>query len=389
MLRAVLRSAFSACVQPWRQWNRPEEEHKAQLEAQQREVAGAIEAELSWLAGKQDEPAWPAFEPTEAHSRHRYSFGAQRRDREERDARPEFYTDHQAAALWLRKAVKVLDVIKRPWLRDLAKTYSNWTAVASGSEMEADDDPDRIPDEWNNAYFDLLARCLPGLTVPEIDEIALGLILGLPGEAFLDVMTIFLRSVDNVYFNGTALGDAEAVHIRTVLARRLMTSRQWEWQRRDLSDSITTHLGPAIASLAFNDFGHFQPAKSYLFQKGIDCLPPFIPVLSEMAESGPFLFVATVVLNLLEVSPRTAHLGLICGAAQKWISAHPESREFWVGHAIGRRVCTMLAAIVALDPKLFGTDQPVRREIDALLGKLIRLGVAESHGLEEALRRVP
>lgn len=386
--RAVLRSAFSACVQPWRQWNRQEEEHKAQLDAKQREVAGAIEAELSWLAGKQDEPAWPAFEATEAHSRHRYSFGAQRRDRQERDARPEFYTDHQAAALWLRKAVKVLDVIKRPWLRDLAKTYSNWTAVASGSEMEADDDPDRIPDEWNNAYFDLLARCLPGLTVPEIDESALGLILGLPGEAFLDVMTIFLRSVDNVYFNGTALGDAEAVHIRTVLGRRLMTSRQWEWQCRDLSDSITTHLGPAIASLAFNDFGHFQPAKSYLFQKGIDRLPPFIPVLSELAESGPFLFVATVVLNLLEVSPRTAHLRLVCGAAQKWISAHPESREFWVGHAIGRRVCTLLAAILALDPKLFGTDQPVRREIDALLGKLIRLGVSESHGLEEALRRL-
>ncbi len=387
--RAILRSAFSACVQPWRQWNRPEEEHKAQLDAHQREVAGAIEAELSWLAGKQDEPVWPTFEPTEAHSRHRYSLGAQRRDRQERDAKPEFYTDHQAAALWLRKAVTILDVIKRPWLRDLAKTYSNWTAIASGSEMDADDDPDRIPDEWNNAYFDLLARCMPGLTVPEIDESALGLILGLPGEAFLDVMTIFLRSVDNVYFNGTALGDAEAVHIRTVLARRLMTSREWEWQRRDLSDSITTHLGPAIASLAFNDFGHFQPAKSYLFQKGIDRLPPFIPVLSELAERGPFLFVATVVLNLLEVSPRTAHLGLICGAAQKWISAHPESREFWVGHAIGRRVCTTLAAILALDPKLFGTDQPVRREIDALLGKLIRLGVAESHGLEEALRGIP
>lgn len=387
--RAVLRSAFSSCVQPWRQWNRPEEEHKAQLDARQREVAGAIEAELSWLGGKQSEPAWPAFEPTETHSRHHHSLAARHCDREERLARPEQYTDHHAAALWLRKAVRILDVLKRPWLRDLVNAYANWTAVASGSGMEADDDPDRIPDEWNRAYFDLLARCLSGLTLAEIDDIALNLILNLPGEAFLDVMTIFLRSVDNVYFNGTALGDAEAVHIRMTLARRLMTSRQWEWQRRDLSDSISSHLGPAIATLAFNDFGHFQPAKTYLLPNGIDRLQPFLPVLSELAERGPFLFVATVLLNVLEVSWRAAHLGLILVAAQKWMSAHPDSREFWVGQAIGRRVCAGLSAVLAHDPKLFATDQPVRLEIDALLGKFIRLGVAEGHGLEEALRQIP
>lgn len=386
--RAVLRSAFSSCVQPERQWNRPEHEHKAQIEARQREVAGVIEAELSWLDGKQSEPTWPAFEPIEVHSRHHHSLTARNRELDVRRGRPEQYTDHQAAALWLRKAVGILDVVQRPWLRDLVKTYANWTAVASGSGMESDDDPDRIPDEWNRAYFDLLARCLPGLTIAEIDNIALSLILKLPGEAFLDIMAIFLRSVDNVYFNGTALGDAEAVHIRMALARRLMTSRQWEWQRRDLSDSITTHLGPAIATLAFNDFGHFQPAKTYLLPNGIDRLLPFLPVLSELAEGGPFLFVATVLLNLLEVSPRTAHLGLILLAAQRWMSAHPDSREFWVGHAIGRRVCAKLSAILTLDPKLFATDQPRRREIDALLGKLIRLGVAEGHGLEEAVRQI-
>ena len=353
------------------------------------EVASAIEAELSWLDGKQTEPAWPAFEPTETHSRHHHSLASRHRDREKRLARPEQYMDHQAAALWLRKAVTILDVLKRPWLRDLVNTYANWTAVASGSGMEADDDPDRIPDEWNTTYFDLLARRLPGLTVAEIDDIVLNLILKLPGEAFLDVLTIFLRSVDNVYFNGTALGDAEAVHIRMMLARRLMTSRQWEWQRRDLSDSITTHLGPAIATLAFNDFDHFQPAKSYLFEKSIDRLPPFLPLLSQLAKGGPFLFVAIVLLNLLEVSPRPAQLGVIGAAAQEWMAAHSDSREFWGGQAIGRRVCSLLSAILALDPKLFATDQPARREIDALLGKLMRLGVAEGHGLEEALRQTP
>ncbi len=45
--RAVLRCAFSACVQPARQWGVPEQEHKARLEAHEREVTGAIEAELA------------------------------------------------------------------------------------------------------------------------------------------------------------------------------------------------------------------------------------------------------------------------------------------------------------------------------------------------------
>lgn len=290
--------------------------------------------------------------------------GERHRERQDEETRPEQYTDHQAAALWLGKGASIFDVTKRPWLRDLAMVYAKWTMVANGAELEEDDDPDRIPHEWNHAYFNLLARCLPGLTIPQIDELALGLVLGLPGEAFLDVRTIFVRSVDAVYFNGTDLGDAEAVHIRTTLARRLMTSREWEWQRRELSDSITTHLGPAIATLLFNDFGHFQPAKCYLLPGGIDRLDPFLPLLTEQAESGPFLFMATTLLNLLEVSPRPAHLGLICTAAKNWLAVYPDSTEFWIGQAVGRRVCSLIEAILALDPKLLATDQSARSEID-------------------------
>jgi hypothetical protein len=386
--RAVLRCAFSACVHPVPKWGMASEDHKARLEVRHREVTGTIEAELAWLDGRQDEPAWPAFEPSHAHSRHHYSLGERLRERDDPEKRPEQYTDHQAAALWLGKAASIFDLAKRPWLRDLARAYSNWTGVANGSDLAEEDDPDRIPDEWNNAYFHLLARCLAGLTVPQIDELALGLILGLPGEAFLDVTTIFVRSVDDLYFNGTDLGDAEAVHIRTALARRLMASRLWEWQRRKLSDSVFMHLARALAVLLFNDYGYFQPAKCYLLEKGIDRLPPFLPLLKELAESGPFLFMATTMLNLLEVSPRPAHLPLIFAAAKSWLAAHPDDREFWIGQAIGQRVCLVIEAILPLAPNSFVPEQPARREIDDVLGKLIRLGVAEAHRLEKALREI-
>ena len=88
----------------------PEEDHKARLDARQREVAGAIEAETAWLNGRQDEPAWPAFEVSQAHSRRHYSLSERHRERQDEETRPEQYTDHQAAALWLGKAASIFDV---------------------------------------------------------------------------------------------------------------------------------------------------------------------------------------------------------------------------------------------------------------------------------------
>ena len=58
--------------------------------------------------------------------------------------------------------------------------------------------------------------------------------------------------------------------------------------------------------VAFNDFGHFQPAKSYLFAKGIDRLPPFLPVLTELAEGDKYTVAKVHRWNLILVSSRNA-----------------------------------------------------------------------------------
>ncbi len=385
--RALLRCALVACVRPWRQWGEEEVHYQAALEHRKRSINAAIETELAWIAGQGAEPDWPVFEPLYAHSRHRYSPVERHREREERSKRPERHTDHQAAALWLRKSITLFDVQKRPWIRELAEAYSSWTAVANGSELKEGDDPDHIPHEWNAVYFTLLARCLPGLTCEQIDEMALALILSLPGEAFLDALSTFVRSVDSVYFNQAILGDAEAVHIRITLARRLMRSRQWTWQQHDLLDSVSLHLGMAIAVVLFNDFGHFQPAKCYLLERGIDRLTNFLPLLQEFAENGPFVFVATTLLNLLEVSPRPEHLGLIRASITTWLAVHADSRVFWVDRGIGRRVCSVIEVLLGFSPAHFAPGEPARKELDAFNGKMIRLGVAQAHRLEEALAK--
>jgi hypothetical protein len=169
-----------------------------------------------------------------------------------------------------------------------------------------------------------------------------------------------VRSVDDVFFNGTDLAGAEAVYIRTTLARRLMRSRLWEWQRRELSDSIPTHLARALAVLVFNDYDYLFPPKCCLLDKGVDRLPAFLPLIQELAESGAFLFMATTLLNLLEVSPRPAHLPLVCAAAKSWLAAHPDDRQLWIGQAIGQRVCSVIEAILTLAPNSLSPGQPAR-----------------------------
>ncbi|HEX3681727.1 MAG TPA: hypothetical protein VHU83_04225 [Bryobacteraceae bacterium] len=385
--RAILRCAFAACVRPHRHWRVSEEGYAAHVAIRRKQVESAIAAELAWLNGERDEPGWPPFARQPAYPRHR---SGRRQERREHDGNttPDLYTDHQAAALWLGKAVPIFDVVKRPWLRDIVEAYSDWTSVANGSELE-DEDADRTPLEWNYAYFNLLAYCLPGWTMAQIDETALGLILGLPEEAYLDAMAMFQRSVDGVYFSDFGLQQAEAVHIRSMLARKLMETRDWKWHSRDRSTSIGTRLGPAIAVIFFNDYGTFVAAKCYLLEKGIDGLGPFLPVLSEVVRLGTFLFVAMILLNLLEVSPRPEHLPLIVLAGKLWSVALPDDKEFWVEQAIGRRLCSVIEAILVRDRKVLGNNETVRTEIESLLPGLIRLGVAEAYRLEDALREIP
>jgi len=167
-----------------------------------------------------------------------------------------------------------------------------------------------------------------------------------------------------------------------------MDTRDWKWQSRDRSTSISTRLGPAIAAIFFNEYTTFVPAKCYLLEKGIDRLGPFLPVLGEVAQKGTFLFVAMTLLNLFEVSPRPEQLPLIVAAGKLWFAAHPDDKEFWIGHAVGRRLCSIVEAILLLDPEVLGQDRNVRTAIEDILAGLIRLGVAEAHRLEDALRRI-
>ena len=233
---------------------------------------------------------------------------------------------------------------------DIVKTYGSWTSVANGSELEEDEDTDRRPTGWNNAFFKLVAYCLPGLTSPQIDEIALAGITSLPDEAFFDVTTAFLREVDGVHFNDHALQDAQAVQVRSALAHKIMTTRAWERHARDRLKSTEIHFGPAAAVVLFNDYWSLQLPKCYLNAKGIDRLAPFFSLLKEVAESGQFFLAVIALLNLLEVAPRSSLFAPDRRGGKSWLAANPDEKDFWVDQGIGRRLCALMEAMSSSRP---------------------------------------
>ncbi len=389
--RAVLRCAFAACIRARHQWNLQKEEVEALSERHRSHVRAALDAEIAWLADERPEPEWPTFPSEAPHLRRRLRLSGARGLQETPAPQPsphDEYVDHQAAGLWLSKTQILVDVVKRPWLVELARTYASWTAAANGVGLDVHEEVANAPVEWNHAYFDLLAHSLPGLALPEIDQLVLTPISALPDKTFFDVLTPFLRSVDAVYFSDCGLEEPIAIHIRSTFANRMMASSGWKRLEGARSASVEWHIGPAIAVLFFNEYGFtHSSATCYILPKGIDRIEAFLPVLEQLIEHGPSLFVALVSLNLLEVSPRSAHLRFLITAAKVWLRSYPDHKDFWVDYGIGRRTCVWIEEIRRQEPTLLGTNEQVRLDVDRLLAALISLGVADARRLEAALAR--
>ena len=384
--RSILRSAFSARFYARREWGVSDEEYAARQARLRTGADGAVEAELAWLADGGDEPPWPEFPPEPAQSRYHSRHQSQWRKSDEEPPNQQAHMDHQSAALWLAGAGSLFDVTKTPWLRDVLRAYASWTFAANGSELEVHDDVHHPPREWNEAYFKLAAACIVGASSDEVRRTVITPITSLPDDSFCEIAAILLRNFDDVYFNGRGITRSQAAEIRFELAKRTMACAAWHRHAHERSERIETHLGPAVAALFFNEYSMVVPAKCYLLPKGIDEIEPFLPTVKILAEEGTFLFVANVVLNLLEVSPRTAHLPVIVGAARAWLIAQPKDHSFWVDAEIGRRVCSTIDSITRLHAGAYVSDDAARIEIDRLLAALVQLGVADAHLLEEFLR---
>jgi hypothetical protein len=384
--RALLRCGLAACIYRVRQWDTSDSENAAATIREQRKSA-AIEAEVAWLSGGGHEPAWPMLPSDEPVPRRGPLIRKSSAVEAERPYEPpeERFND-QMGALWLRGAKVLVAAGHQPWVFDFVRTYTEWTWVANGLGLNEHEEVSHPPREWNGAYFDLLAHCAPCLTASETEGMALTPMCSLPDDAFFGVAAAFLRSVDDVYFNDHGVDESIALLVRSTLAQHLARTNSWRWLARRRDSSIGMTIAPIVATCFFNDYGYgLQPSRAYLLTKGIDRLPAFLPSLEALVADAPCHFVASVALNLLEVSPRTEHVPFLVAGATTWLLAFPDSKDFWIDHVFGRRVCALLEAARKAKAEFLSEQHPMRRDVDGLLATLVQIGVAEAARLERSL----
>lgn len=387
--RAILRCAFNACVVENRVWDLSQGEISERAERRLARMEAAVAAEVVWLDADGPEPQWPIFPEEEARPRERVRLpGGHVSASAPPDASappPTEHVNHQAAALWLRQVRCLHDVAARSWLCDVVKAYMPWTIAANGAGMNEGDEVDRPPSEWNDTFFSAVAHCAAGLASAEVTELAVRHIVTLPDRNFYDVLADFLRSIDAVYFKGGDISTQVAVDIRAAFADHMLTTRGWSRLSRSRDLSIEMHIGPAIAVLFFNDYHFGQGTKCYLFEKGAERTGPFLTVLTKLVQAGPSPYVALVLLNLLEVTPRAEHLDVLVAAGAAWLDAFPDFRQLWIDNGVGRRWCLAVDAIRARSPESLGHSSLRRPSIDNIVAALVAIGVPEASRLEEDL----
>jgi hypothetical protein len=367
-----------------RRWDDPDSKTSIVAFREQRRDA-ALEAELAWLVHEGPEPPWPTLPVEEPVPKRGPIIGRRRAIKldEQPDEPPEERFNSKLGALWLQGTMLLIAPAERPWVFDLVRAYADWTWNANGAGLERTESISGPPRQWNDAYFDLLAHCLPGLSQEQIDALVLGPICALPDDSFLEVAPPFLRAVDDAYFNDHGLDASIAVYIRSTISQHLATTNSWQWLARQRDSSIGMHIAPLIATCFFNNYGHgLTPSKAYLLPKGIERVVIFLPALEPLVAGAPCHFIAEVILNLLEVAPSPEHLPCLVMAAGNWLLAHPDSKDFWIEHAFGQRVCGLLEIAWNAKADALSPSDPIRKTVNGLLAALVQIGVAEAARLE-------
>ncbi len=398
--RCVLRIAFRAMNKPDRNWSfRPgmdyeleEQDHNLRLAARTAEILEDIETEIGWLEGRVPEPAWPEFIPKVPYSAfgRRRSAKAKERD-EEVEPGPEIerkaHTDSQGAGLWLKSVEELLDPSAIHWLRTLADTYKRWTRIANGSGFDEDEHIQGEPEGWNEAFFRVVPLCLVGGGEEEIDQILAEHFSDLPEQSFYDLMAMFQRNVDQIYFNGKLLDVSVAVKVRQWLAMRMRATHDWEWLRSEREERAGMELARAISTLFFvQPGGLLDYPKAYILEKGVGDLAPFLPTLRDMVLDNPSPYVGNMALIILEVSPRPEQAELVLACAETWMPVYKGDTRFWRDYGFGKRWCLIAGKILSADSTPFAKGSAHRALLDRVLAYLVTEGIPEASHLEEVLK---
>lgn len=397
LAKSVLRAALLTARWRWNSYDEDPAITQAFLREDAAHRARVVDAETVWLEGGA-EPPWPTFPPKPLALRRPLRLGqlsteAEPSDTLDADAETEEDTDDiqfnaDTAAQWLSIMVEAKLAAIETWLPEIVSAYAHWTARANGLGLNGAAEIERPPSRWNGVFYGLAASVL--LNGPEGDfDAVLRDTEDLPDLSFAAIAAILIRAADVWYFNNVRHASDRVVELRRRFARRTLTMGLWNRSLRPASLSVDHDAGPLVATLLLNTHNPFTGTTSYLVPAVFDRIDPLLEPLRLLLEGGPVPFIALCVTNTLGVKPRARQAEFLISGVETWQTRVPTDTAMWLDLGIGRRVVEWLRSAAVESPELHGPQHPLRHRIDAVLGRLVAMGVAEAHELETTIQNRP
>jgi hypothetical protein len=393
LLKAAMRAAFASCRWRWHPWDEDTsiqerfEEEKAAADAR------AVAAEVAWLEGG-PEPEWPIF-PEESpairpHIRLPDSGEQPYLGGEDADSHAtstagdaKIQADSQTAARWL----KLLTARVEPavaWRDEIVDTYAAWSARINGFGLPPETEVNERNSDWNNQFYTLLGISLMDASPPRFEK-QLQQVTGLPDRAFVDAAEALIHAADVTYFNDVQQTSERAVELRTQLVQRTQNLHGWTRRPRPGDLSVEREIVGVVAKLLMNTYNPFSQTQSYLVPAVFDRVDPLLDPLRSLLPSGPTPFVALCTMNMLLVAPRARHIDFLLSGAEAWLERFPRDQAMWLTLGIGSKIVDWFEKVIVEEPGLLGRDHSHSAGIDAVLGRLVDLGVPEAHEMEQRI----
>jgi hypothetical protein len=210
-------------------------------------------------------------------------------------------------------------------------------------------------------------------------------IIELPDRPFCDVIDTLVHAADVRYFNDRDRPADRACELRRRLVARTIQLARWARDHCPGDLRIGFDTGPAIAKLLMNIYNPFSSTESYLVPAVIDRFDPLLDTLRPLLPGGPTPFVVMCTMNSLSVAPTARHLDFLLSAVETWLDVVRDDPSMWHLLGIGRKVAQWFDKVAAEDISLLRRDHPERLRIDAVLGRLVSLGVSEAHEIERRI----
>lgn len=159
------------------------------------------------------------------------------------------------------------------------------------------------------------------------------------------------------------------------------------WRRfaRKPGYSIPHHLDLALGALFLTEHGFRAPPQCYVTALGSPRIAPLLPLLADLADDTPSLFVAMATLSIVTVSPDLLFVEFGVKAIWSCMQAFPDDIKLWIDYGIGRQFCAWVTGVIQHDGVASLDNTGVRGPLEEILSALIRLGVPEATHLETIL----